>query len=443
MAWSFGAILHTFSLLILVVLLDISGVLLAHAFSFHSRINEWGEDDEQRRSYRRLLMMATVAPAWAFTALGVVIELHIRVLPRNLYTGLDELWLAAVIICFLLIVIALLCLPFLLYYQRPVGTVNRSQDRYWKFGLFYFNRQDEAWVVPARLGAGISLNYGRPLAWLLIMISAAGFGVRWYGKSPNPNYEPNSVQSQFATASMQLRGGEFAASDRLLYMARHNDDPAVWSSVAYELTKNHVKPDSARQWAKRAVTQEEQVASQIPLLLNDGENREEMARLAALWSNLGYVCSWQGDLDCAQRYLVAAWALHPLPGYRDELAVVLKAVPKPQDGKILATLEIQNGVPVRTVVNVSVPGRKAGTAYLNVVLSPKEPVAIRWASGDENLSGAAELVGRTSDFPWPDDVGNERIQLREKLTCVGVGSACELVVVRPEDVVTAADQRVN
>ncbi len=377
-------------------------MLVAYAFSFRSRINEWGEDDEQRWSYRKLLIIAIVLPTWLFNAWVIVFELMTSSPTVHSLAGTNQLWQLAAI-SFLLfgpyvVVSALLFLRLLLYFNRPVGmTVNRTQDSCWKFGRYYFNPRDGAWVVPARFGAGgVSLNYGQPLGWMLLLISATGLGLIWNVKSPIPNFEPHDpVQSQFATASLQLRGGEFAASDRLLYMARHNDDPAVWSSVAYELTKNHVKPDSARQWAKRAVTREEQVTSQIPLLMNDGENREEMARLAALWSNLGYVCSSQGDLDCAQPYLEAAWALDPLPAYRDELAVVLKAVPKPQDGKILATLEIQNGVPVRNAVNVSVPGRKAGTAYFNVVLSQKGPVAIRWASGDENLSGAAELVGRT------------------------------------------------
>jgi len=427
-----------------VILLDITGVLLAHAFSFHSRINEWGEDDEQRWSYRKLLMIATVAPTWLLTASVVAIELLIPVLPPHLDTGSDQLRLLAFMIYILLMPIALACLPFLLYFNRPVGTVNRSQDDCWKFGLFYFNPRDGAWVVPARLGAGIALNFGQPLAWILILISITGLGVRRYPQSSTANYEPNdSVQAQFATATRQLSGGEFAGSERLLYIARHTNDPAVWSSVAYELTVNHVKPDSALQWAKRAVTQGESLSSQTNLAMPNARNWEAMTRLAAYWSNLGYVCSWQGDLDCAQRNLEAAWALDPLPAYGNELAVVLKAVSKPQDEKATTTLKSESRVPARQVANVSVPGSKAGAAYFDARLSEKETAEIRWVGGDESLSRAAESIGHALNFPWPDDAGNEKVQIREKLTCTGVQSVCQLVILSPEEAITVPEQAVN
>ncbi len=441
---SHGPVFPSPRLLIEVVLFDIVGILNAYAFNFRSRINEWGEDDEQRWSYRRLLMIAAVVPTWVFTLVTVIVELQIRVLPRHIYTGLDQLLLVAAILCFFFMLIAVLWLPLMLYYKRPVGAVTRAPDDSWKFGLYYFNPQDGAWIVPARLGAGIALNYGQPLAWVLLVIFVTGFGVRWIAVPPSPSYEPaDSVESQFVTATMQLRGGEFAASDRLLYMARHSDDPAVWSSVAYELTKNHVKPNSAREWAEKAVTQQELISSYIPLAMANEWNREQMSRLAAFWSNLGFVCLSQGDLDCAQRYLIAAWILNPVPAYRDELEVVLSAVPKQQDLKIPANLGIQNGVLVRQAVSVSVPGSKAGTAYFDVLLSEKGPAEIQWVVGDDALSGAANLITRASGFPWPDEGRNDGVQLREKLTCTGVQPSCELMVLSPEEAMIVPGQAVN
>jgi uncharacterized membrane protein len=465
MTWSQPATFHNPRLLTEAILVDIAGVLVAFAIGFHSRVNEWGEDDEERWSYRKLLMMATAAPPWLVTALAIVLELGTPPLRWDDTTVSRAVFIIGPFVLVWALIMASLSLPFLLYYKRPVGTVNRAQDDCWKFGLFYFNPQDGAWVVPARFGAGISLNFGQPLAWMLILLSVTGLGLRWYVKSPTPHYEPNdSVQAQFATAARQLSGGEFAASERLLYIARHTNDPTVWSSVAYELTVNDVKPDSARQWAEKAVAwgEGEYWQSDLPSVIVSAApsncpnpancapdepvsvvDRPGMARLAALWSNLGYVCSRQGDLDCALRYLIAAWTLDPMSAYGNDLAAVLKALPKPPNETILSSLNLQNGVPVRRVVNVSVPRSTAGTAYFDVLLSAKYPAEIQWAGGDKSLSGALESITPNLNFPWPEVGGVAKVELREKLTCTGVQSACELTMLSPEETIAGPEQAVK
>jgi uncharacterized membrane protein len=54
---------------------------------------------------------------------------------------------------------------------------DRDDDRFWKAGLFYVNRDDPAVVVGARFGVGWALNFGNRVAWLLI----AGFVAWWAG----------------------------------------------------------------------------------------------------------------------------------------------------------------------------------------------------------------------------------------------------------------------
>jgi uncharacterized membrane protein len=58
---------------------------------------------------------------------------------------------------------------------RAAGT--DRDDRFWKAGLLYVNRDDPAIVVGARFGVGWTLNYGNPVAWLLI----AGTVAAWAG----------------------------------------------------------------------------------------------------------------------------------------------------------------------------------------------------------------------------------------------------------------------
>jgi hypothetical protein len=45
----------------------------------------------------------------------------------------------------------------------PIG--DRTADRYWKLGIFYFNPDDSAIVVEKRFGLGYSLNFARPTTW--------------------------------------------------------------------------------------------------------------------------------------------------------------------------------------------------------------------------------------------------------------------------------------
>lgn len=59
--------------------------------------------------------------------------------------------------------------------ERSAGprSADRDDDRFWKGGLFYFNRDDPALVVSARIGAGWTVNFAKPAAWLLIAVVIA------------------------------------------------------------------------------------------------------------------------------------------------------------------------------------------------------------------------------------------------------------------------------
>jgi uncharacterized membrane protein len=45
---------------------------------------------------------------------------------------------------------------------------DRDDDRFWKAGLLYVNRDDPALVVGSHIGAGWTLNLGNPRAWMII-----------------------------------------------------------------------------------------------------------------------------------------------------------------------------------------------------------------------------------------------------------------------------------
>lgn len=42
-----------------------------------------------------------------------------------------------------------------------------TEDRFWKAGMFYFNRNDPALMVEQRFGLGYTFNFARPMAWVI------------------------------------------------------------------------------------------------------------------------------------------------------------------------------------------------------------------------------------------------------------------------------------
>lgn len=48
--------------------------------------------------------------------------------------------------------------------------VNYNDDQYWKLGVFYYNRNDPSIWVEKRFGSGWTMNFARPLGWIIILI---------------------------------------------------------------------------------------------------------------------------------------------------------------------------------------------------------------------------------------------------------------------------------
>lgn len=53
---------------------------------------------------------------------------------------------------------------------EPVG--DRTDDRYWRLGVFYFNRDDPAVLVEKRFGIGYTVNFARPMSWTILLVIA-------------------------------------------------------------------------------------------------------------------------------------------------------------------------------------------------------------------------------------------------------------------------------
>ena len=51
---------------------------------------------------------------------------------------------------------------------KRAGLADRDDDRFWKGGLIYVNRDDPALMVGARFGVGWTFNLANPAAWLFL-----------------------------------------------------------------------------------------------------------------------------------------------------------------------------------------------------------------------------------------------------------------------------------
>ncbi|WP_284141565.1 MULTISPECIES: DUF1648 domain-containing protein [unclassified Virgibacillus] len=48
--------------------------------------------------------------------------------------------------------------------------IDRDDDRYWKLGIFYFNRNDPAIFLEKRFGVGWTNNWAHPLSWIFLLV---------------------------------------------------------------------------------------------------------------------------------------------------------------------------------------------------------------------------------------------------------------------------------
>lgn len=51
---------------------------------------------------------------------------------------------------------------------------DRTQDNYWKLGIFYFNQDDPAVLIEKRFGLGYTLNFARLATWIIVLLLLMG-----------------------------------------------------------------------------------------------------------------------------------------------------------------------------------------------------------------------------------------------------------------------------
>jgi uncharacterized membrane protein len=58
----------------------------------------------------------------------------------------------------------------------------KDDARFWKYRLFYYNAEDRRVFVSKRLGFGWTLNFARPVSWVIVAAPVVVAVVAtWYG----------------------------------------------------------------------------------------------------------------------------------------------------------------------------------------------------------------------------------------------------------------------
>ncbi len=57
--------------------------------------------------------------------------------------------------------------------RKRAGMIDRSDSRYWRAGVFYYNPDDPDAIVPKRYGIGWTFNIGHPLGKVFMAIIIA------------------------------------------------------------------------------------------------------------------------------------------------------------------------------------------------------------------------------------------------------------------------------
>ena len=148
----FGPLLFT---VVIVGGLGLLGELIARSSPGH----------ESRPAMIRTTRTVLIACSWFVTILLCSISLlPLSQNPTNLVPFLS---MSAVV--FSLGVVGYVAFRAIRMTRMTVASQNSTDARFWKAGFLYFNPEDSTLMVPKRQGFGYTLNFGRPVCWLIFV----------------------------------------------------------------------------------------------------------------------------------------------------------------------------------------------------------------------------------------------------------------------------------
>lgn len=122
--------------------------------------------------FRRAWSFYTIMASYLMTLLFLINQLSLVYSISN-----DILFILTMVITGI-IILGALCLSLMigqggsrirLTEVKKADVMERDDDKHWKLGIFYFNPNDPAIFLEKRFGIGWTMNFARPLAWIILV----------------------------------------------------------------------------------------------------------------------------------------------------------------------------------------------------------------------------------------------------------------------------------
>jgi tetratricopeptide (TPR) repeat protein len=125
---------------------------------------------------------------------------------------------------------------------------------------------------------------------------------------------PNQANLQLNLGNAYLNTGDVDKSRTAFEAALKVDsNPMMLNEISYSLAERNTNLDKAKEYAERAVHEEEEASTAIQLSGPQTSDLDHARRLAMFWDTLGWVYSRLDDLVPAEAYLKASWILSQSP----------------------------------------------------------------------------------------------------------------------------------
>lgn len=286
--------------------------------------------------------------------------------------------------------------------------------------------------------------------------------------------EPENANVQLSLGNAYLEHGDKAKGIAKLEKAAELDSsPNTLNNVAYSLADAQLELPRALEYGKKAVAAVESETEKTTLATLKTSDLTRMGLLAAYWDTLGWVYYRSNELEKAESYLKAAWALSQRGTEADHLGQMYEKQGNLKSAAHLYELALGSGAEQETRKRLErirgkapapssrpEPSKKAGGPAHWITVGPGEELSrmrttkigrvagiksgsaeffillrdggkvdeVKFVSGQEELRNAEKAIAATHfDQPLPSGSG-ARIVRRGFLSCSQYTAGCDFVV---------------
>jgi tetratricopeptide (TPR) repeat protein len=282
---------------------------------------------------------------------------------------------------------------------------------------------------------------------------------------------PDNPELQVSLGDAYLNLGQddkaLAAFDRAVELSA---TPLIWNNIAYQFSLKKAHLDRAQQYAESAVSATAAALRNISLDNLSQQQLPLVPSLVAYWDTLGWIYFSEGNLDKAEKYVAAAWALgqhgevgdhlgqiyekagdkvraqrtyalaltglRPIPETRERLA----ALADPKATSDSSASKARDGLQELRTIHLG-KAKETGNADFFILFGAgggamPSVEGVKFISGDEKLKSFAGAL-RSADYhvTFPDDTP-VKILRRGILSCSTTTGDCMFVLMLPDDVRT-------